>query len=146
MSPQPNILDDPVFGRLQAEYPGWRGRVRFPALAACQICWQLTPDEKHMVPAEAPVREADDLVAVRVHDEAIERALCALGEHMQHPTSKRSYKPRVLGAKFPRDDPFPHHLYFLWSLERVAVLYKLQTIGSKDWYAWAAEMLVQHQT
>jgi hypothetical protein len=32
--------------------------------------------------------------------------------------------------------------YFLWSLERVAVLYDLPKIGDKDWYRWGAEKLV----
>lgn len=35
--------------------------------------------------------------------------------------------------------------YFLWSLERVAVAYGLQTIGKKDWYAWGAELLLASQ-
>jgi hypothetical protein len=37
------------------------------------------------------------------------------------------------------------NLYFLWSLERVAVLYNLRKIGNKDWYRWGAEMLVANQ-
>jgi hypothetical protein len=36
-------------------------------------------------------------------------------------------------------------LYFLWSLERVAVLYGLKTIDGHDWYAWAREVLLAHQ-
>jgi hypothetical protein len=36
-------------------------------------------------------------------------------------------------------------LYFLWSVERVAVLYSLTTIGEHDWYRWGAEMLVANQ-
>jgi hypothetical protein len=36
-------------------------------------------------------------------------------------------------------------LYFLWSLERMAVIYDLRKIGNKEWYPWAAEMLVQTQ-
>ncbi len=36
-------------------------------------------------------------------------------------------------------------LYFLWSLERMAVIYDLKTIGDKEWYPWAAEMLVEIQ-
>lgn len=36
-------------------------------------------------------------------------------------------------------------LYFLWSLERVAVLYRLATVGENDWYRWAAEMLLANQ-
>lgn len=37
------------------------------------------------------------------------------------------------------------NLYFLWSVERVAMLYNLKTIGNKDWYNWAAQMLVVNQ-
>ncbi len=36
-------------------------------------------------------------------------------------------------------------LYFMWSLERVGVLYDLPTIGRKDWYRWGGEMLVANQ-
>jgi hypothetical protein len=35
--------------------------------------------------------------------------------------------------------------YFLWSLERVAVIYDRQEIGGKDWYAWGSELLVKGQ-
>jgi hypothetical protein len=35
--------------------------------------------------------------------------------------------------------------YFLWSLERMAVLYDLKTIGGKDWYRWGAEILLANQ-
>jgi hypothetical protein len=35
--------------------------------------------------------------------------------------------------------------YFLWSLERVAVVYGLRTIGGQDWYAWGSEVIVGHQ-
>ncbi len=37
------------------------------------------------------------------------------------------------------------NLYFLWSLERVAVLYNLPMIGDKDWYRWGAQVLVRNQ-
>jgi hypothetical protein len=36
-------------------------------------------------------------------------------------------------------------LYFLWSVERVAVTYDLRTIGGKDWYAWGAPLILAHQ-
>jgi hypothetical protein len=36
-------------------------------------------------------------------------------------------------------------LYFLWSLERVAAIYGLETIGSQEWYPWTAELLVRLQ-
>jgi hypothetical protein len=37
------------------------------------------------------------------------------------------------------------NLYYLWSLERVAVLYNLPMIGDKDWYRWGAQILVANQ-
>ncbi|MCI0638642.1 MAG: hypothetical protein L0Y70_06180 [Gemmataceae bacterium] len=36
-------------------------------------------------------------------------------------------------------------LYFLWSIERVAVLYQLSKIAGKDWFHWGLWMLAQHQ-
>jgi len=36
-------------------------------------------------------------------------------------------------------------LYYLWSLERVAVTYNLRTIGGKDWYAWGAPIILANQ-
>jgi hypothetical protein len=38
------------------------------------------------------------------------------------------------------------NLYFLWSLERMGVIFNLDRIGGKDWYGWGAEMLIAHQT
>lgn len=38
-----------------------------------------------------------------------------------------------------------HDLYFLWSIERVAMLYDLSAIGDRDWYRWGAESLVTNQ-
>lgn len=36
-------------------------------------------------------------------------------------------------------------LYFLWSVERAAMLFGLSDIGGKDWYRWGAESLVVNQ-
>src|SRR5262249_19863042 len=38
-----------------------------------------------------------------------------------------------------------NNLYYLWSIERVAVMYNLPTIGVRDWYRWGAEILVTNQ-
>src|SRR5207237_492628 len=35
--------------------------------------------------------------------------------------------------------------YFLWSLERVAVAFGLNTIGNKNWHAWGSELLLAKQ-
>jgi hypothetical protein len=36
-------------------------------------------------------------------------------------------------------------LYYLWSLERVGVVYDLKQIKGKDWYAWGSEIIVDAQ-
>lgn len=36
-------------------------------------------------------------------------------------------------------------LYFLWAMERIAVLYDIQKLGKKDWHQWGAEILVGQQ-
>jgi len=36
-------------------------------------------------------------------------------------------------------------MYFLWCVERVAVLYHLAKIDGKDWYHWGLEILLAHQ-
>jgi hypothetical protein len=37
------------------------------------------------------------------------------------------------------------HYYFLWSLERVAVAYGLDSIGNSDWFAYGANQLLKSQ-
>ena len=36
-------------------------------------------------------------------------------------------------------------LYFMWAMERIAVLYDVQKLGKKDWYLWGAEIIVGNQ-
>jgi hypothetical protein len=38
----------------------------------------------------------------------------------------------------------PDH-YFLWSVQRVGVLYDLDLIDGKDWYAWGCKKLLPEQ-
>jgi hypothetical protein len=67
-----------------------------------------------------------------VSDPQIEKAL--------HYLAKRIGKPST--DKKPRQED----LYFLWSLERVGVLYGLRDIDGKDWYAWGTSLLQAHQS
>jgi hypothetical protein len=46
---------------------------------------------------------------------------------------------RIVGVE--ARDPF----YFLWSLERMAVIYDLNKVGEREWYPWAAQLLVEAQ-
>jgi hypothetical protein len=48
-------------------------------------------------------------------------------------------------GQMERRVPLPG-FYFLWSVERVAVLYDLPTLADRDWYRWGAEALVTNQT
>ena len=36
-------------------------------------------------------------------------------------------------------------MYFLWTVERVAVLFQLPKIDGKDWYQWGVRMLRANQ-
>lgn len=68
----------------------------------------------------------------RIHDVKIPNGFLALNKHLGEPVGRTEDIPQA-------------NLYFLWSVERVAVLYDLATIGPKDWYRWGAEMLVANQ-
>ncbi|MGH7223676.1 MAG: hypothetical protein ACRELF_10640, partial [Gemmataceae bacterium] len=67
-----------------------------------------------------------------VQDPRILKALIALYQMVGKPTDRLMRVPL-------------QNLYFLWSLERVAVLYRMPTIGDKDWFRWGAQMLVTNQ-
>lgn len=41
--------------------------------------------------------------------------------------------------------PISKGYYFLWSLERVAVAYNLNTIAAKHWYSWGSDILLASQ-
>jgi hypothetical protein len=92
------------------------------------------PDEEMEEDAEAAKKKPPT-----VRDMAIERALLALG--------------RVLGAKPAAGGAGMQaghwggtgDLYFIWSLERVAVAYGLETIGDVDWYDWGTKQLLPMQ-
>src|SRR5262249_24719249 len=86
-----------------------------------------------------------------VKDEAAERGLKALGEHLGKELTDKGVKP-AKGAKGRKVPPGRArwtnrdiNLYFLWSVERVGVLYNLREIDGKDWYAWGADLLVEAQ-
>jgi hypothetical protein len=64
-------------------------------------------------------------------DVAIKRGLEALG--------------RSVGVPQKRENAPTPNLYFLWSVERVAMIYQLPTIGGKDWYGWGANDLIASQ-
>lgn len=64
-------------------------------------------------------------------DPAVQRGLQELGKSIGEPQGR--------GVKIAVN------LYFLWSLERVAVVFSLSKIGDKDWYHWGSQILVANQ-
>jgi hypothetical protein len=71
------------------------------------------------------------------NDPAVKQGFLALGTFVGNATGDVSKATRLAkpGKAY----------YFLWSLERMAVLYDLKTIGGKDWYRWGAEILLANQ-
>jgi hypothetical protein len=69
-------------------------------------------------------------------DPAVEKGLRRLAEFIGQPlgVQRRGRGPR------PGINP-----YFLWTVERVGVLYNLRHFADKDWYHWGAELLVDAQ-
>src|SRR5262249_5306836 len=65
-------------------------------------------------------------------DDRIVKGFGALHRYVGVPAGQWDNRPMV-------------NLYFLWSVERVAVLYNLDKLGEKDWYRWGAEILVANQ-
>lgn len=57
-------------------------------------------------------------------------------------------KPGAPGAAtdFPNVGQRPGDFYYyVWSIERVSMIYGWKTIGDKDWYAWGANILLPRQ-
>ena len=82
-------------------------------------------------------------------DKMILSGLRALGNYLKDPRDRvvagvNGNWDAILGPKNARPRG-KLNLYFLWSVERVGVLYNLQTIGGKDWYRWGVEYLLPAQ-
>jgi hypothetical protein len=78
-----------------------------------------------------------------VKDPAVIRAFEFLGKTIGKPVDagkgRTGQVGSLIGARSWGD------LYFLWSVERVAVVYDVKTIAGKDWYAWGSEVIVNAQ-
>jgi len=77
-------------------------------------------------------------------DRSVRAGLLALGDLIG---SGRPVGPALVvdgGPRLGGIGGFPNY-YFLWSVERVAMIFGLQTIGNKDWYGWGAEFALAQQ-
>ena len=74
-------------------------------------------------------------------DKAVEAGLKYVGDFIaaagaeRRPGGPAAFQPNELSA----------NLYFMWSLERVGMVYGLTTIGRLDWYDWGSKILVATQ-
>jgi hypothetical protein len=81
-----------------------------------------------------PKNPKEVVIRPALEDPAIQKGLTALAKYIGTPSKNEKQ------TSFPMEN-----LYFLWSVERVAMLYDLKTIGGKDWYGWGAQILVHNQ-
>jgi hypothetical protein len=68
-------------------------------------------------------------------DDAIKKAV-------EHVAQSIHFDPKATNPPQPNLQP---DMYFLWSVERVAVLYQLKTVGDKHWYHWGMQLILPRQ-
>jgi hypothetical protein len=65
-------------------------------------------------------------------DPFVHQALDGLGKYIHGDPSRKGLEARI-------------DFYYLWTLERVGILYRQKTIGKKDWYRWGTRIIVKGQ-
>ncbi|MFO0965637.1 MAG: hypothetical protein U0793_08650 [Gemmataceae bacterium] len=87
---------------------------------------------------EYGVRGKDDPKAGRPEDNpAIKKGLDVVARSLTPPRDVKAKKAKARAAYPP--------LYFVWSVERVGMLFQLEKIAGKDWYRWGMDILHDHQ-
>jgi hypothetical protein len=120
--------------RVAGQYKTLNGWGRGPAPTTCAGLLGLAVGQGLVNEARGPGSPVRQHAARQ--DPAIQRGLDYVARQIADP------HPRWQNASAaPITD-----LYFLWSLERVGVIFSLPKIGGKDWYGWGAEKLVANQT
>jgi hypothetical protein len=82
----------------------------------------------HVVAPDAAVRPEQDPQVVN--------AFKWLGKRVSAPAGDTTNRPPVKDVG---------GLYYMWAMERVAVIYDVVKLDQKDWYLWGAEILLCHQ-
>jgi hypothetical protein len=87
------------------------------------------------------IKKGDKKLGALVDDPAVKKGMEFLSNNIGKPWQKSPYGPtgKITGLQTWGD------LYYLWSLERVGVVYDIQKVNGKDWYAWGADILVASQ-
>ncbi len=93
--------------------------------------------------------EADPRKKKSVKDARVDRGLRALGSQVGKPFGaninrlvKRGPRGRIIRLGRMQS---PVNLYFLWTVERVGVLYHVRELDGKDWYRWGVDLLLPVQ-
>jgi hypothetical protein len=127
-------MTDLRFRDSQAGDGGWGYVLRSPSKNSMTCVGLLGLAMGHGSAAEAMLAasaKGKALPRAPLEDPSINHGLVAVGQFIDLDGKKGH------GTKFD--------LYFLWSLERVAVLYNLKTIGKRDWYAWGSHLILNSQ-
>jgi hypothetical protein len=106
--------------------------------------WDYTQGNPIPSPGRLPTMTCAGLLALAVgyglpsdqrrHDPQKDQAIDKAIKHLSKSIGGRNRgKPRML------------ELYFLWSVERVGVLYHLKNIADKEWYYWGMDILLANQ-
>ncbi|HEV2948784.1 MAG TPA: hypothetical protein VGX70_15530 [Gemmataceae bacterium] len=126
---------------------------RFSLTQQLDGSWIYRPDIRP--PAPSPAMTCAGLTGLAAsHGAGIERAKLRPGAKTNDPDKNESIKAglrnlcavlKTLKHAHEINDPTRREFYFLWSLERVAEIYSLKTIGGIDWYAWGSNLLLDMQ-
>src|SRR5262249_48093570 len=82
--------------------------------------------------AKAGKEKHGDTKQTVLKDKAIQKGLQLLAAKIGQPTGRWVNHPVT-------------NLYYLWSVERVGVIFNLKKIDGKKWYAWGSEILAANQ-
>jgi hypothetical protein len=106
----------PYFGNMQ----NWQNVSPWPTMTCSGLLGLAIAHGVRKDPAQQQRKPLDD--------PDIQRALAMLAREIDRQGEKRA-----------------PDFYYLWSLERVGVLYDLSAIDGKDWYAWGCNILLPRQ-
>jgi hypothetical protein len=148
---------DDYFREMQLEDGSWGYFTRTPVNKASGTCSGLLALAMGHGVDYRSSESSRPLPSAPMRDLEIGRGLSFLGETVQRLQDPPQDKPAPKGILpgVPKDFFIPKRflnadavsdLYFLWSLERVAVVYDLERLSSREWYPWAAAHLVAAQS
>ena len=66
------------------------------------------------------------------NDPYIQDGLASLGRYIDGDPERKGLESRI-------------DFYYLWTLERVGMLYRQKTIGKREWYRWGCKFVLAHQ-